>query len=205
MSTVKMRKEQMKHMTKFSPSRAVTAIAVMVVAVALTGCDSARQALTQTKAAPDEFSVYTRAPLTMPPDYGLRPPSEAEAAARKTDDPQVVAKRVMLSGRDIQLQPVQAATPGTSALLMQAGVQNAEPGIRQMVNRETSAFAEEDQNFMEALMFDPNPGVVVSPQKELQRLQENQALGKPVNEGDTPIIETKSKAPLEGLFDGWFN
>jgi len=58
---------------------------------------------------------------------------------------------------------------------------------------------------MEALMFDPNPGVVVSPQKELQRLQENQALGKPVNEGETPIIETKSKAPLEGLFDGWFN
>lgn len=189
----------MKHMIKIS-----LPMAVMVAAMTLTGCDSARKALTQTKAAPDEFSVYTRAPLTMPPDYGLRPPSEAEAAARETDDPKAVAKRVMLSGRDIQVLPVQAATPGTSALLMRAGVQNAEPGIRQLVNRETSAFAEEDQNFMESLMFDPDPGVVVAPQKELQRLQENQALGKPVNAGETPIIETKSKAPLEGLFDGWF-
>ncbi len=199
MSKVKMRREQMKHMTKISLS-----IAAIVVAIALTGCDSTRKALTQTKAAPDEFSVYTRAPLTMPPDYGLRPPSEAEAAAHKTDDPQAVAKRVMLSGRDIQVQPIQAATPGTSALLMRAGAQHADPGIRQLVNRETSAFAEEDQTFMESLMFEPDPGVVVSPQKELQRLQENQALGKPVNEGDTPIAETKSKAPLEGLFDGWF-
>lgn len=83
-------------------------------------------------------------------------------------------------------------------------MQNAEDGIRETVNRETSSYAEEDQNFMEALMFDPNPGVVVDPSAESKRIQENQALGKPVNQGDTPMVEKKSKAPLEGLFDGWF-
>jgi len=177
----------------------------VVAAVALTGCDGARKALTQTKAAPDEFSVYTRAPLTLPPDYGLRPPSEIEAEARKADDPQAVAKRVMLSGREAKTPLIQAATPGTTALLARAGVQNADPDIRQIVNRETSVFAEEDQNFMESLMFDPTPGQVVEPKKERQRIQENQALGNPVNEGETPVIENKSKAPLEGIFDGWFN
>ncbi|HEY9079247.1 DUF3035 domain-containing protein [Magnetovibrio sp.] len=176
----------------------------VVAAVALTGCDGARKALTQTKAAPDEFSVYTRAPLTLPPDYGLRPPSEAEAEARKDDNPQDIAKRVMLSGRETQAAPIQASTPGTTALLARAGAQNAEPDIRQIVNRETSVFAEEDQNFMESLMFEPDPGHVVEPKQELQRIQENQALGKPVNDGETPVVEKKSKAPLEGLFDGWF-
>jgi len=176
----------------------------VIAAVALTGCEGARKALTQTKAAPDEFSVYTRAPLTLPRDYGLRPPSEIEAEARKGDDPQSVAKRVMLSGRGPQVAPIQAATPGTTALLARAGAQHAEPDIRQIVNRETSVFAEEDQNFMEALMFEPDPGRVVEPAQERQRIQENQALGNPVNEGETPVIEKKSKAPLEGLFDGWF-
>jgi len=194
---VEMHRNKMKHIT-------IVALSV-AAAVALSGCDGVRKTLTQTKAAPDEFAVYTRAPLTMPPDYGLRPPSEAEAAARKGDDPQDTAKRVLLGNRSAQVAPIQAATPGTTALLARAGAHQAEPGIRQTVNRETSAFAEEDQNFMEALMFDPNPGVVVNPKEELQRLQENQALGKAVNDGETPIIEKKSKAPLEGFFDGWFN
>ncbi len=182
----------------------ITAL-VLCGAVALAGCDGARKALTQTKAAPDEFSIYTRAPLTLPPDYGLRPPSEAEAAARKADDPQTQAKRVLLSGRELQAQPIEADTPGTTALLARAGAQHAEPNIRQTVNRETSVYAEEDQNFMEALIFEPDPGDVVEPAGELKRIQENQALGQPVNAGESPVIKQKSKAPLEGVFDGWFN
>lgn len=184
----------------------LTTIALAIsAAIALSGCDGARKALTQTKAAPDEFSVYTRAPLVMPPDYGLRPPSEAEAKARKADDPQAIAKRVMLGGRENLAQPIKATTPGTTALLARAGAHMAEADIRETVNRESSAYAEEDQTFMESLMFDPKPGTVVDPNQELKRIQENQALGQPVNEGETPTIEKKDKAPLEGIFDGWFN
>ena len=176
---------------------------VLVGAVALSGCDGARKALTQTKAAPDEFSAYTRAPLTLPPDFGLRPPSEG-GETREADNAQAQAKRVLLSGRDAQNVPIEADTPGTTALLAKAGAHNAEPDIRKIVNRETSAFAEEDQNFMEALMFDPDPGDVVEPAGELKRIQENQALGNPVNEGQSPVIRKKSRAPLDGVFDGWF-
>lgn len=184
----------------------VTTIALALIAVtALSGCDGARKALTQTKAAPDEFAVYTRAPLNLPPDYGLRPPSEKQNEMRKADDPQAIAKRVMLGNRQNQAKPIQAATPGTTALLARAGAHMAEANIRQTVNRETTVYAEDDQNFMEALMFDPDPGQVVNPSAEQKRIQEKQALGQPVNEGDVPVIEKKSKAPLEGIFDGWFN
>ena len=177
---------------------------VLVSAVALSGCESARKAMTQTKAAPDEFSVYTHAPLTLPPDFGLRPPSEG-AQTREADNAQIQARRVLLSGREAKNDPIQADTPGTTALLAKAGAHNAEPDIRKTVNRETSAFAEEDQNFMEALMFDPDPGDVVEPSGELKRIQENQALGQPVNEGENPVIRKKARAPLEGVFGGWFD
>ena len=60
------------------------------------------------------------------------------------------------------------------------------------------------QSFIDSLLFwqkqDP-PGTVVNAKEEQQRLRENAALGKPVTEGSTPVIERRKKAPLEGLFN----
>src|SRR5882672_3746842 len=43
--------------------------------LALSGCGGGvRQALGMTKHSPDEFLTVTHAPLTLPPDYTLRPP-----------------------------------------------------------------------------------------------------------------------------------
>ena len=44
------------------------------VACTLASCDSIRDAAGLTKQPPDEFAVVTKAPLTLPPDYSLRPP-----------------------------------------------------------------------------------------------------------------------------------
>lgn len=181
-------------------------ILTLACAALLAGCDGARKALTQTKAAPDEFSVYTRAPLTMPPDYGLRPPSDGSQQQQEANSTRNQARRVLLGGEQAGAQPIQAATPGTTALLARAGAQNAEPGIRDIVERETSAYTQEDQRFLEKLLYDnSNTGTVVDPAAESKRIQETQALGQPINQGETKMIETKPKAPLEGVLDGWFN
>lgn len=174
----------------------------------LAGCDSARKALTQTKAAPDEFEVYTRAPLTMPPDYGLRPPSDGkteEAGAVSTRDE---ARRVLLGSTAPVAQPIQASTPGTTVLLSMAGAERAEPGIRDIVERETSAYAKEDVRFLESLMYGDETngtGSVVDPLNETKRIQENQALGKPITEGETPMIEEKQDKGFGSVIKGWFN
>jgi len=182
---------------------------VLVAVLTLSACSNVRKAMTQTKAAPDEFAVYTRAPLTMPPDYGLRPPSQNDqpTAAAVQDNPQDTAKRVLLKNASAKIAPIQAGTPGTTALLARAGAHTADADIRQVVNSETSAYADEDKSVMESVMFwTSSPvGTTVNPGEETKRIQENQALGQPVNQGDTPMIETKPKAPLEGVFDGWFN
>lgn len=178
-----------------------------VSVVLLSGCSNVSKALTQSKAAPDEFSVYTRAPLSVPPDYGLRPPSSSQGERNQSARIQEKVRRVLLNDNARKLPPVKAATPGTAALLARAGVQNAVPNIRTLVNRETSIYAREDQTFMDKLMNGDNPdrGTVVDPRNEAKRIQENQALGRPITEGKTPMIKTKPKAPLEGVFKGLFN
>lgn len=40
----------------------------------LSGCTDMKRAIGLEKTSPDEFAVESRAPLTMPPDFDLRPP-----------------------------------------------------------------------------------------------------------------------------------
>ncbi len=51
----------------------VAAIA-LALPLALSACQDAKRALGYEKAPPDEFQVVSRAPLSMPPDFSLRPP-----------------------------------------------------------------------------------------------------------------------------------
>jgi hypothetical protein len=71
------------------------------------------------------------------------------------------------------------------------------------VDQETAADEESSKSVLDDLIFwrKPEPyGTVVDPVAEQKRLQENQALGQPVETGNTPIIERKQKGLLEGLF-----
>jgi hypothetical protein len=43
-------------------------------------------------------------------------------------------------------------------------------------------------------------GLVVDPTKEAKRIRGNQALGRPITEGEVPTIERKHEALLEGVF-----
>jgi hypothetical protein len=53
---------------------ALPATAFIAIGVVLSGCDSFKRAIGMEKTSPDEFAVESRAPLTIPPDFNLRPP-----------------------------------------------------------------------------------------------------------------------------------
>jgi hypothetical protein len=42
--------------------------------------------------------------------------------------------------------------------------------------------------------------VDVDPTLEQKRIQENQSLGQPITEGETPTVVRKKKGALEGIF-----
>ena len=62
---------------------------LLMAVLALSACDSAKKQLGIERQAPDEFAVVKRAPLAMPPDYTLRPPTPgAQRPQEQTTDKQ---------------------------------------------------------------------------------------------------------------------
>lgn len=55
----------------------------VAIAVALGGCGSIGNALGFSKNAPDEYEIVSKAPLVVPPDYGLRPPADNELGLKE--------------------------------------------------------------------------------------------------------------------------
>lgn len=162
------------------------------------------------KSVPDEFAVYSRAPLSLPPDYSLRPP-EPGAERPQSETPTDTARRA-LTGQGSRRAEVSTTVQGDKGplslgeqvLLRQTGAADANPEIRKIVDRETSIFAKDENGFADKLMFWQDKGdfgTVVDATKENQRIKENLALGKEVTTGETPHIERKKKAFLEGLLN----
>jgi hypothetical protein len=187
-------------------------VVVVGLMLVLAGCgNQLRQALGMTKQSPDEFQVVAHAPLTVPPDFNLRPPQPGAPRPQEgtsRDQAQTALfggteTSTLSYGSDFDSAGAPAQTGGEVALLQNAGAAGIDPGIRAQIDAETAAQIERDQTLIERLVFWRNPepyGTVVDPVAESKRLQENAALGKPVTEGETPIIERRRKGLLEGIF-----
>src|SRR5271169_5819192 len=57
-----------------SRGRAAVSVACLLGASLLAGCSDLKQMVGIDETMPDEFAVESRAPLTIPPDFNLRPP-----------------------------------------------------------------------------------------------------------------------------------
>lgn len=178
---------------------------VLAVPLFAGGCQDARRAMGYEKSAPDEFQVVQRAPLSLPPDFSLRPPQPG-AVRPQEGNVRDQARQALTGGRAAQT-PIATAgrTQGDVALLKRAGAEGINPDIRLLVNKETQALADADKGFTDKLVFwrkpeTPGARETLDAGKEAQRLRDNQALGKAVTEGTSPRIERKRKGMLEGLF-----
>src|SRR3546814_14934360 len=65
---------------RFSGTNPLFAVVLLSAAgLLLAGCSDLRRTFGMDKSGgPDEFAVVSRAPLTVPPDFGLRPPRPGE-------------------------------------------------------------------------------------------------------------------------------
>jgi hypothetical protein len=174
---------------------------LLVCGVALLGCsrEELQRDFGLTRDAPDEFTVTTRAPLTIPPDFALRPPRPG--APRPQEQSTGQSGEAALVPQAALGQGSADASPGQEALLAAAGPP-APADIRRKVDEE-AAHEASDRSLTDKLMFwrkPPPPGVVVDPQKEAQRLREDAALGQSPVTGETPIIQNKPKTILDVLF-----
>jgi hypothetical protein len=125
----------------------VAVVALLVAGTALGGCQSTRQALGLVKVVPDEFRVVSKAPLVVPPDYSLRPPSPGEPRPQELQ-PESQARAALLGQR-----AAEDRSEGEKLLATKAGADNADPMIRYVVDDEFGAISHKDPGFANWVMF----------------------------------------------------
>jgi len=195
-------------------------ICLLSVAGALGACTDQRSVFGEEKKAPDEFAVYSRAPLSLPPDFGLRPPKPG-ASRPQMVAPRNEAKEALLGDRPPPVtgqapagQPAAGEfSPGMLALIRESGADKANPNIRFLVNSETDALSGSN-SMADTILFwrkgDKSfKGAVLDPDAEAKRLRNKGVAGNTIVE-DAPKIQRrgggetqrgKEKGFWEGLFD----
>ena len=185
------------------------ALSGALAVTSLAGCESARETFGFAKTAPDEFAVVTRAPLVIPPEFGLRPPVPGAQRPQEREVREQARETVVGRGAGGGTQVAAttnggpALSEGERALLDKAGASDADPAIRRVIDRESTMLAEADSDFIDRLIFwqkKPEPGTVVDPEAESRRIRESLAMGEAPTNGETPIIKRRKKGWLEGIF-----
>lgn len=172
-------------MRLFAPSvirHGVRLGALATFGLALAGCsgsDVARGFGLQ-RSLPDEYTVTTRAPLSMPPSEKLALPGAANAN-RPDESPRMQALETL--DPDVALHP----NEGTDSNGQKALVQSATSAARSPDNAE---LGDADAGFVDSLLFwrGGRAGNVVDGEAENRRIQKNEALGQNFTEGATPTL-----------------
>ncbi|WP_425410295.1 DUF3035 domain-containing protein [Hyphococcus sp.] len=120
--------------------------AMAAISVMTAGCGIGK-AVGAGKNAPDEFAIATKAPLVVPPDYGLQPPRPGESRPQELSSSER-AQQVLVG--DTTAAP---PTAGEQMLLRKAGAFGADNSIRVLLAAENGGRAEKDRSLANQLMF----------------------------------------------------
>ena len=156
-------------------------VAVLILAgtavAGLSACSTVRQMAGAERVTPDEFRVVAIAPLTVPPDYSLRPPTPGEPRPQELD-PTSSAREILLGAREGV-----ARSPAEQSLVNAAGADQADPLARYVIDDEFGDLAHKDESWASRLMFwrsdDPSSqtatvtggNLVIDAAREQERLQ----------------------------------
>ncbi len=158
----------------------------------LGGCDNLSRTLGIDRQAPDEFQVLRHAPLSVPPNFRLRPP-EPGAVRPQQAPPRERTRQALIGAAGGGSDPA-ARSAGETALLSKMDSAPVDDSFRRRIDEETAALAEKNSRLLDDLLFwkdgEP-PASVVDAAAEQKRLQENAVLGKTPTEGETPTIERR--------------
>ena len=171
-------------------------LAVLLLGTALSSCTGIKEQLGLTKSAPDEFTVVTKAPLIIPPDFTLRPPRPGSSGPQDVQVREQARRALIGAARDQSgeagAQP--ARSRAETLFLRKAGTNEADPQIRAVLRRETSALVEKDPSFTRRLLFwqrDSEEESLVDAEKEAERLREAAEKGQSPAQGEVPVIERR--------------
>jgi hypothetical protein len=178
--------------------------------LAACGSTTVRDTLGISRSAPDEFRVLPRPPLSVPPEFNLRPPAApgeantgAQAPARDQAQSLITGTEKTSGSADTAVTPVTSSDLQSGAdtqFLRRAGADQADTGVRAALRQEYDDKHSDDKSMLDKIREPSENQPVVDAQSEAERLKANKDAGKPATEGDTPMQKDKDTGTLGKIF-----
>lgn len=145
---------------------------------------------------PDEFRVVRKAPLTVPPEYNLRPPTPGSSR------PQELSTETQARMAVFGVDNARDASEGEKAFVRAAGGDALDRSIRSAVDYDNAQILRKSRNFTDAILnfgkTSPNDPTIDAA-AEAERLRAEQESLKDITGGGKVIIQPKHTSKLPGL------
>jgi hypothetical protein len=163
----------------------------MVLALAGCGGGDVRQALGIDRTAPDEFQVVTRAPLSVPPTYDLRPPRPGALRPQESTTRSMAEAAVIGGTNASPIPPGASGSLAENILLQQAKATGATPNIRAQLDAENEARRKAAELPIDAVLppSDKTNDRLVDPDAEAKRVRTAKDKKQPVTGAGTATAE----------------
>lgn len=184
-----------------------SAFFVTVALLSLSGCSETREFFGLNSKPPDEFAVVDHPPLSIPPDFDLRPPRPGATAVQGGNAGEKAAKALygdgnmeLVTQKGVNSLNLQGMSGAEQALIMQSGSDKADPAIRHTLDREGQQVVG-DRKLVDRLLFwkETKPketGTALDAAAERKRLEAVKQRGLPVNSGGTPAYDTSGRTVI---------
>ncbi len=177
-------------------NKSIALIAVLAAAATASGCGTVSRIVGAGKQSPDEFRVVTQAPLTLPPDYSLRPPRPGEARPQELDAD--AEARAALFGEEVGV----AATQGERAFVGAAGADAVDPSIRDQIDYEGQGVVRRSEGFVDRLLAfggsGAAPSTPINAEAEAERIERDEAIRRATGGGQVTIARDRGGIRLPG-------
>lgn len=178
-----------------------------MVLLAVAGCsDGVKKTLGFKRNVPDEFRVISRPPLSIPPDFALRPPLEGEEAQISTTR-EDARQSLITDGESESQTTTTGAVPtpkvttsnpvssGEQQFLNNIGADQADQDIKEILYNENQEPEKKKTKLWDKILqkdkADNSPDPIVDASKESERIKGNIQGKKTVDGGDTPTVQPK--------------
>ncbi len=136
--------------SKLSGRRLIQGLILVGIGFGLVGCSSVSKALGGGKNSPDEFAVVTKAPLSVPPDFALRPPRPGAPRPQEAS-PERQASNALFNGPANTI--TNEMTQGEQLLLASAGASSEDAAILEALYADEVRERKTDSSFANRILF----------------------------------------------------
>ncbi|MCV6599431.1 MAG: DUF3035 domain-containing protein [Alphaproteobacteria bacterium] len=160
----------------------------LIVSLLLVSCISAcaidKQTLGLGRRTPDEFTVITRKPLSLPPEYNVTPPVNKGITSSNISNE---VKNSVLGEKD----SINKLNNEDKSFLSTINADSSDKNIREELTNNSNPA--NNRKVVNKIMFWKNKdnSTIIDNAEEAKRLKENKKQGYKINNGNVPVIEPK--------------